>query len=459
MRPDAAAPGRQIMTFPFRDIGPAEFAGPLPEEADVVIIGGGVIGVSTALYAARQGLRAVLLEKGRIAAEQSSRNWGWIRVQGRDLAEIPIALEAQDLWQELDATCKGRLGLRTCGISYLARTEAEMGRFEDWMREARPLGASSRMLSRTEMLRLHNYPRDGWIGALHTPTDMRAEPWVAVPEIARLAREEGATIIERCAVRALEREDGKVTGVVTEAGRIRAPQVVLAGGAWSSLFLRRHGIDIPQLGVRSTAMATNRLPQVLSTAGVDDRMAMRPREDGGYNLAPSAYAELFVGPDAFRHLRRYLPLALSGEFDVHIRRPPPKGWPDAFTTPRKWEADEASPFEQMRILDPAPNRAKVAEISARFGQIYPDLGKVTLQASWAGLIDVLPDVVPVVDGVTQLPGLTVVTGMCGHGFGAGPAFGRIAADLAAGKDPRHALGRFRIGRFSDGSKLTPGPNL
>ena len=124
----------------------------------------------------------------------------------------------------------------------------------------------------------------------------------------------------------------------------------------------------------------------------------RPREDGGYNLAPSAYAELFVGPDAFRHLRRYLPLALSGEFDVHIRRPPPKGWPDAFTTPRKWEADEASPFEHMRILDPAPNKAKVAEVSARFGQLYPDVGKVTLQASWAGLIDVLPDVVLFLQG-------------------------------------------------------------
>ncbi|MDJ0823055.1 MAG: FAD-dependent oxidoreductase, partial [Paracoccaceae bacterium] len=76
-----------------------------------------------------------------------------------------------------------------------------------------------------------------------------------------------------------------------------------------------------------------------------------------------------------------------------------------------------------------------------------------------GMIDVLPDVVPVVDHVKALPGLIAVTGMCGHGFGIGPAFGRIAADMAAGDDPGHDLSRFRLSRFSDGSKMVPGPNI
>ncbi|WP_425099064.1 NAD(P)/FAD-dependent oxidoreductase [Tropicibacter sp. S64] len=447
------------MTFPIRDDGPVEHMSSLPQTVDLVVIGGGVIGICTALYAARQGMSVLVLEKGRVAAEQSSRNWGWIRVQGRDLAEVPIALESQDLWQDLDRMCEGRLGVRQVGVTYLARTEREMAAFADWLAEASTLGVSSKILNKKETLSLLGQPGAPWIGALHTPTDMKGEPWVAVPELARLARAEGALIRERCAVRGLQVRDGRVTGVISEEGLVKAGRVVLAGGAWSSLFLRRHGVDIPQLSVRSTVMASKPLPQVVSTAAVDDRMAFRPRTDGGYTLAPAAFAELFVGPDAVRHLRRYLPLALSGEFDVALRGPAPKDWPDAVSTKRHWADGEQSPFERMRVLDPAPNAKKIKELKTGFEAIYPAVRKVQSAAEWAGLIDVLPDVVPVVDEEPTLPGLIVVTGMCGHGFGIGPAFGRIAADLAAGKDPGHDLSRFRITRFRDGSKLVRGPNL
>ncbi|EPX84990.1 NAD(P)/FAD-dependent oxidoreductase [Salipiger mucosus] len=447
------------MIFPFRGDDPPEHAGDLPEACDLVVIGGGVIGTCTALYAARAGLRVALLEKGRIAAEQSSRNWGWIRVQGRDMAEIPIALEAQDLWTALDADCGGRLGVRTVGVSYLARSEREMAGFDGWLQEAKPLGVSSRLLDADETNALVGAENSPWTGALHTPTDMKGEPWVAVPELARLAASEGAVVREDCAVRGLDLEAGQVRGVVTEHGRIRADRVVLAGGAWSSLLLRRHGIDIPQLSVRSTAMATEALPQAVNTAAVDDGLAFRPRADGGYTLAPAGFAELFVGPDSVRHLSRYLPLAISGDFDVHLRRPAPAGYPDAWGTPRRWDDAEESPFERVRILSPEPNAAKVIEMRTRFGGHFPQMGKVPLQAFWAGMIDVLPDVVPVVGPVQQLPGLTVATGMCGHGFGIGPAFGRIMADLAQERDLGHDLHRFRITRFSDGSRLVPGPNI
>ena len=445
--------------FPFHDDLPPEHAADLPEAVDLAVIGGGVIGICTALFAARAGLRVIVLEKGRVAAEQSSRNWGWIRVQGRDLAEIPIALEAQELWKDLDATCHGRLGVRQVGVSYLARDAGDMAGFSGWLDGARPLGVSSTLLDADETRTLIGATASPWVGALHTPTDMKGEPWVAVPELARLAVAEGALIREGCAVRGLRVEAGQVTGVVTESGPLRAGAVVLAGGAWSSLLLRRHGVSIPQLSVRSTAMATAPLPQSVSSAGVDDRFAFRPRADGGYTLAPAAYSELFVGPDAVRHLRRYLPLAVSGEFDVRLRALAPAGYPDAWGTPRHWADDAQSPFERMRILSPAPNAAKVAQTRARFAAHFPGMGDVPLRASWAGMIDVMPDVVPVVGPVPELPGLTVVTGMCGHGFGIGPAFGRIAADLAQGRAPGHDLDRFRITRFSDGSKLVPGPNL
>ena len=447
------------MSFPFQDVIPREHEAALPEACDLVVIGAGVIGICTALYAARAGLRVLVLEKGRVAAEQSSRNWGWIRVQGRDMAEIPVALEAQRLWSALEAECGGRLGLRTVGVGYLARSDKDMAAFGSWLEEAKPLGVSSRLLDRAETAALTGAADSPWCGMLHTPTDMKGEPWTAVPELARLAVAEGVTIREGCAVRGLDIAAGQVAGVVTEAGRVRAPRVVLAGGAWSSLFLRRHGVDLPQLSVRSTAMATGPLPQAVPLAAVDDRLAFRPRADGGYTLAPSGWSELMLGPDTLRHMRHYLPLALKGEFDVHLRAPAPRGYPDAFGTPRRWRDEEQSPFERMRILSPEPAAAKVEATRAAFAAQFPQMGEVALAASWAGMIDVLPDVVPVVDQVAALPGLIVATGMCGHGFGIGPGFGRVVADMVQDNAPGHDLARFRLSRFSDGSKLVPGPNL
>lgn len=447
------------MTFPFHAGRSIEFNDDLPEAVDLAVIGGGVLGICTALYAARAGLSVVVLEKGRVAAEQSGRNWGWIRVQGRDEAEIPIALEAQDLWQELDAEAQGRLGLRQLGVTYFARDMKALASYQNWVEMAKPYGVSSRIMTRERLMETLGHPVGPWVGGLHTPTDMKAEPWLAVPELARMARSDGALVRENCAVRTLDIEAGRVTGVVTEKGRIKAGQVVLTGGSWSSLFLRRHGVDIPQLSVRSTVMATRPLPQVLNTAAVDDRLAMRPRADGGYTLAPAAYGELFTGPDALRHIKRYLPLALTGDFEIYLRGPAPKGYPDGLRTARKWSADARSPFEKLRVLDPEPNMAKVSEIKRRFAQAYPQVGLVETEAAWAGMIDVLPDVVPVVDQVAQLPGLITATGMCGHGFGIGPAFGRILADMAQGNATGHDMTRFCMARFSDGSKLRPGPNL
>ncbi|MWD28351.1 FAD-dependent oxidoreductase [Aquicoccus sp. SCR17] len=446
--------------FPIGLDAPVEHDAPLPEACDAVVIGGGVIGVTAALYLRRAGLDVTLLEKGRIAAEQSSRNWGWIRVQGRDMAEIPIMLEARRLWTELDAQCGGRCGLRTTGVTYLAGSDGEVAKYAEWLEEAAPLGVDSRILDRetlkAEMPGAADYP---WKGALTTPSDMRGEAWAAVPEIARLAASEGVRIVENCAVRGLDVANGRVAGVVTERGRIRAPQVLLAGGAWSSLMLRRHGITIPQLSVRSSAMATEPAPQVHDGAAAEGALAWRRRGDGGYNIAPAGYAELFVGPDAFRALPKYLPVLREDPLGYRLRPAAPRGYPDAWGTKRRWRDDEESPFEAMRILDPEPNHPKLDAARRRMEAHFPEMRGVADRARWAGMIDVMPDVVPVVDRAEALPGLTIATGMCGHGFGIGPGFGRVAADLVQEKGPGHDLHRFRLGRFSDGSPMVPGPSI
>lgn len=89
---------------------PIQYQDKLPEAVDVAIIGAGVVGVFTALYLAREGKKVCLLEKGRIAGEQSSRNWGWIRQHGRDADEIPLVTQALSLWKEIDAETNGECG-------------------------------------------------------------------------------------------------------------------------------------------------------------------------------------------------------------------------------------------------------------------------------------------------------------------------------------------------------------
>src|SRR5262245_17893004 len=97
-----------------------------PASADVVVIGGGIAGVSTALFLAQRGVSVVLCEKGRLAAEQSSRNWGWVRKMGRDPRELPLMIEAMRLWSELDARLGGSLGFRRTGILYLCPDESAL---------------------------------------------------------------------------------------------------------------------------------------------------------------------------------------------------------------------------------------------------------------------------------------------------------------------------------------------
>jgi glycine/D-amino acid oxidase-like deaminating enzyme len=446
------------LTFPIHDGSPVCWPGPPPAQADVVVLGGGVVGVMTAWHLAERGLSVVLCEKGRVAGEQSSRNWGWIRQQGRDFAELPIMMESLALWKAMAAEMPG-LGFAQHGTMYLARSQDEMLGFEAWMVQARGMGLDVRLQSQAQVYGRYDRASVQWVGGLFTESDGQAEPWVAVPLLAAGAVRRGAVIVEDCAVRRLDLAGGRVVGVATEQGRIACDQVVVAGGAWSSLFLRAEGVHIPQLSVLGTVARTEPLAQAFEGCLADDRVGIRRRADGGYTIAPGGRHDYFVGPDAFRNMGSYLPVLKRDYRSTRFRARSPSGYPDAWGTPRRWGPDEVSPFERMRILNPAPNLGFLGGVQDVFGQSFPDLGRPAIRTAWAGMIDMIPDIVPVIDRVAAVPGLVIATGMCGHGFGIGPGVGRVVADLVAGQDIGHDLTRFRLSRFSDGSALVPGPTL
>lgn len=443
------------MTNPIVDPGPVRFQDVLPARVDMVIIGGGIIGVMAAWYLRAKGLSVLVCEKGRIAGEQSSRNWGWVRQQGRDPAELPIMVESLAQWQGLAAELGDVLGFRQTGVLYLAKTEAEMAQFEAWIQHAKAHGVDTRLQMTVEVTARLRGGEGRWVGGLFTPTDARVEPWTAVPALAAAAHARGVMLREGCAVRALDIAAGRIAGVVTEAGQVRCDHVVVAAGAWSRLFLGAHGIRIPQLSVLASVAATAPLPEVFAGAAADTDFAFRRRVDGGYTIAPGgAEHDFFIGRDAFRSFLHYLPVLRREGRSTRFRPWAPKGFPDAWGTPRRWVEDRPSPFEAMRILNPAPNMAVLGQVQDAFAQAFPTLGRPKLQAAWAGMIDTMPDVLPIVDHA-PIPGLTIATGMSGHGFGIGPGFGRIIADLVTGGAVGHDLTRFRLARFTDGTKLAP----
>jgi glycine/D-amino acid oxidase-like deaminating enzyme len=250
---------------------PLQFQDELPEKVDIAIIGGGVIGVFTALYLTRMGKSVIVLEKGRIAGEQSSRNWGWIRKHGRDEAELPIMIEAARLWYEANDQTNGQCGVTKAAVNFLSITDKKQDQFEAWIKLAAEHGVKSHMLTRKQIADIFTGQSDArWQMGTTTPDDARGEPWVAVSNIAKLAQQEGAKIVENCAVRMLDIHAGQIKGVITEQGCVNCEQVVLAGGAWSSLFAKDHGIDLPQLAVSSSVVQTAPMAEFTSQNSHDE---------------------------------------------------------------------------------------------------------------------------------------------------------------------------------------------
>jgi len=437
---------------------PVTFSDPLPEAVDVVIIGAGVVGTAAAYFLASGGVRVLVCEKGRVAGEQSCRNWGWVRQQGRDWAELPIMMESNRLWRDLaERTGEKDLSFTPSGGLSLAENETQMAGYERWMEIARQHQLDTRLLTRDEAVERAPDVKGSWLGGLQTTSDGRAEPFVAVPALARAARREGAAIVENCAVRTLETQAGKVTGVVTEKGVVKADRVLLAGGVWSTHFMTNLGVDLPQLMVRSTAGRTHpgegeAFPNVTVPG-----LAVRGQADGGYTVATGDVAEHYVSPKSFRYFIKFFKLLKISAKDVRIRLGAPAGYPGRWTANKRWSGNEVSPFEHMRVLNPPPS----PEAEQRLVRAVPErarwLAELGIAELWAGMIDVTPDAVPYICEAPAPRGFFIGTGLSGHGFGIGPGVGRVLADLIQGRPPGHDLSRFRFERFTDGSTIIPGP--
>ncbi len=181
----------------------------------------------------------MLIEKGRIGAEQSSRNWGWCRQQNRDERELPISTKSLDLWERFAAETGENTGFRRCGLLYLSNNEAEIAGWARWRDFAKTVGVTTHMLSAAEAAEKGRATGRNWKGGVFSPTDGIADPASAAPAVARAIVKLGGVVIQNCAARGVETEAGRLSAVVTELGTIRTRTAILAGGAWASSFCRQ----------------------------------------------------------------------------------------------------------------------------------------------------------------------------------------------------------------------------
>ncbi|MBL8572715.1 MAG: FAD-binding oxidoreductase [Hyphomicrobiaceae bacterium] len=425
----------------------------LPEAADVVIVGAGIIGTTAALYLSERGLKVVLCEKGHVGGEQSSRNWGWCRKAKRDPREFELIREALRLWEGMDARIGGDTGFATTGIVFSAKDDGVVEDYRRWIADAAQAGIAAELISGADLARLMPGDARPAPAALHCASDGRAEPQKAASAIAEAARRNGATMLTDCAVRGVETAGGRIVAAVTERGTIRTTQVVVAGGAWSRRFLKDLGVDLPQLKVRASVFRTAPLAGAPEAALWDTEFAFRKRADGGYTIANGHVNVVPIVPDSFRFFLDFLP-ALQMEaksLKLRLNERFLAEWLEGGKVP----LDRISPYEKCRVLDPAPDQRYLDQAFERLKRRFAAFGAAQPVQSWAGFIDATPDAVPVISPVDGIGGLIVATGFSGHGFGIGPGAGHLVADMITGAKPIVDPRDFRIGRFFDGSRPRP----
>jgi glycine/D-amino acid oxidase-like deaminating enzyme len=425
----------------------------LPPEADVVVVGGGIAGICSALFLQDRGMRVVVCEKGYVAAEQSSRAYGWILSNGWHPDKVPMANRGKSIWQGMSERLGTDVGYRRSGNMQLFVTDEEIAQAETWIKQARAQDPDldSKIVSGSELDALLPHGRGRFRAALYQASDGTAEPSYSPALIAEGAKAAGVQIIAPCAARAIESAAGHVSHVITEAGAIATKYAVIAGGAWSSLFCGNLGIYFPQLATITSSMQRVVVSEGPPGSGGASDYSWRRQADGEYSVLGSKFFAL-ITRDSVRMLADFLPtfrhtdlplrLRFGGEFFESLR------------VPHRWAADEISPFERARVLTADYDREALDIILSRLSHDFPAFASAKVKERWGGLIDVTPDSMPVVSPLPAIPGLFLCSGFSGSGLTMGPAAGELIAQMIAGEKTTLDPTLYRYSRFSDGTKLT-----
>lgn len=421
-------------------------AAELPKSTTVVIIGGGIVGLTAALTLAERNVPVVVLEKGRFVGEQSSRNLGWIRKTNRAENDVPLAVESDRLWASMNKRVGAEVGYRQSGIMFLGKTDKEIAGYESWLKSIDHMNLGSKLLTPRQINELVPGGIGDWKGALYTPSDGRAEPELAASAIANAAQEKGVILIENCSARTLSTTAGRVSGVVTERGEIRCNNVLLASGAWSRRFLGNMGIRFPTLPLFLSVFKTKPLPHIpIEVAVGAPNFSFRKHIDGSFIMMQRGALDAPLTIDHIKIGTQYLEAFKHGKDMMHVRFN--SFFFEDLKLGRRWSKGDISPFEKVRTFNPPINQSFNQDALNNLRQAWPAFNDAEIENEWSGAIDVTPDSNPVIANIDAVPGLTVAIGFSGHGFGTSPAAGQLAADLVMGSTPLIDPTPYRFSRF------------
>ena len=373
------------------------------DTADIVIVGAGIMGISTAYHLARRRAgRIVVLERDDVCSGSTALASGGIRHQYANRIGIELTLRSIETYERFEEEFGVNPRFRQHGYLILVTTEAEQAQAERNVALQLRLGVDVQLLTPEETRTRFAYlATDDLRGATYSPRDGYADPYLATTAIAARARELGVTIRTGCEVTGFARAHDRIESVVTRDGPLSAPVVVIATGAWSGVVGTLAGVDIP--------------------------------------VAPLRRSKFITAPFPFDKIPEATPFVIDPHLGISLRR---EGPGILLGIGRRAEAGSFSTVLDWSLAEPLVERAV---------RRAPVLADAQLMRTWTGLYEMTPDQTGIVSAVPGVTGLHVIAGFSGHGFMHGPVAGQLMAELITdGRASTLDIAPLGIDRFARG---------
>lgn len=421
-----------------------------PDEVDTVVVGGGIVGCMTALNLVERGMSVAVCEKGDIGGEASCRAAGLIEYQHLAPVKMELIARSIELWRRFGQFDEN-IGFTDRGAVTLFDGEADADAMTSWLDTTKEFpGVDARILSKQEIQHLEPGIGDGWYGGLLQANALAVEPKLATPAIARAAASKGAKILQNCAVRHIELETGRISGVISEKGRIKTPNVVIAGGIWSPALVKPLGLNLPQLMIFAEMISVEPIANGPKIPLATSAGLVRREADGGYlfgcnsGIAP-------ITPTVLKYFPKLISMSAGIE----------QGLTAAFnyrTFMHELKANKTSrpgkpsPYEKNRIFQPEFTGKFADGTFAYLRSRMPVFENSKIRERYSGALMTSLDNLGVISAVKSIPGLYLGTGLL-YGLTMSTAAGEALADLITGEETKVDVSPYRYERFIDGSKL------
>lgn len=365
--------------------------------SDVIVIGGGFHGTSSAFHLSREGIKVTLLEAEYCARHASGVNAGGVRTLGRHYAEVPLAVESLKLWHRLPELVGEDGTFVHSGQIKMAETELELETQRQRVAQLNAMGFThEEMIGPRHVRELIPSISEHVVGAIWAKDDGHAVPYRAVTAFRRAAQRQGAIFHEQTPAQKIERI-GTLWHVTTARGTFTAPWLVNAAGAWSGGFAAQVGEDVPVHAQGLMLMITQRVPHFVNpVVGAEGR--------------PLSFKQFANGT-----------VLIGGAL--------------------KCAADVVRRFGEVDFMRLSSSARTVTDF-------FPHLCGVNIVRAWAGVEAFMPDDIPVISLSRKAPNLVHAFGFSAHGFELGPIGGKIVCDLVLDGKSRLPIAPFAVDRFA-----------